>query len=167
MRSWSGPALRNAVMRYRDRTRLWCFRAALDEYVEAAPPQSAADAEREDRLPRSPTSPWPGSGTVGLAAAEMSDCPRGAVPVRRLSYRYEEYDLGDEADQAEAAKRGGCFETPSLHPALSRDELRRIRRDFASRAHPDRAPLHLRQQAVEHMARINAMIDQALRSAAH
>jgi len=51
-----------------------------------------------------------------------------------------------------------------LGSARSRAELRRIRRDFARRNHPDRVPAWLRDEATRRMTIANALIDGALRS---
>ncbi len=52
-----------------------------------------------------------------------------------------------------------------LHLASARtgDDLRRIRRSFALRNHPDRVPAWLRDEATRRMTIANALIDRAMR----
>lgn len=51
----------------------------------------------------------------------------------------------------------------STQPKPSSRQLRRLRRIFAARNHPDRAPSHLRERALSEMAAVNSLIDRALR----
>jgi hypothetical protein len=50
-----------------------------------------------------------------------------------------------------------------LASARTREDLRRIRRSFAMRNHPDRVPDWLREEATRRMTIANAMIDRAMR----
>jgi hypothetical protein len=55
---------------------------------------------------------------------------------------------------------------PPLAECLAVEQLLRIRRDFASRHHPDRAPSQLKDSAAHAMALANALIDGARRGLA-
>jgi hypothetical protein len=50
----------------------------------------------------------------------------------------------------------------ALHPAMSAEELRAIRRDYALRNHPDRVPERLRALSTLKMTLANAIIDAAI-----
>jgi hypothetical protein len=77
---------------------------------------------------------------------------------------------------AEAEANAGDRDAPSVRPAeaarllmrslaahdRSPEDLRRLRRAFASANHPDRVAAELREEAVAAMAEVNAAIDRAL-----
>lgn len=66
----------------------------------------------------------------------------------------QDFDLAARAEQIRRA----------LHKKHDADELRRLRRQCALLAHPDRAPDPDRAEAEKFMAEINAAIDDALKS---
>lgn len=54
----------------------------------------------------------------------------------------------------------------ALHEALTPSELKRIRREFAARNHPDRVPTWQRDEATQRMTIANVLIDRALKRTA-
>jgi hypothetical protein len=80
-----------------------------------------------------------------LARLYGEDRPEGAQPP---------YAPADDASVADELR---------LATARTGEDLRRIRRSFAMRNHPDRVPAWLRDEATRRMTIANALIDQAMR----
>ncbi|MEJ2118129.1 MAG: hypothetical protein P8Y36_09615 [Alphaproteobacteria bacterium] len=89
------------------------------------------------------------------------------APMERVTRVYDESPPAaqDTATGPAPAKMGGkpVHEELGLRDDLSDAELRRLRRDFATRNHPDRVPLWQRDEATERMTLANVLIDRALK----
>ena len=88
---------------------------------------------------------------------------RRYIPLDRLARLYGE-------DRPEASKPAvwpadDAAIAAELHLASARtgEDLRRLRRSFALRNHPDRVPAWLRDEATRRMTITNALIDRAMR----
>lgn len=138
--------------------RLGNFRSFLDllgsdeEEETAAAEQRAANARQRLRQPR----------PFAERTARMTD-DRRYVPLDRLARLYGEdrpegalplYAPADDASVADELR---------LATARTGEDLRRIRRSFAMRNHPDRVPAWLRDEATRRMTIANALIDHAMR----
>lgn len=144
--------------------RLWSFRAALDDLVEVGEDdgdvRGSAGQLRSFRYGASSTNV---SATI---TESPSDVPCWAAH-SRVKQIYAEDDP-TEATPGASADSGieEIRRAIDRNPGPSRKQLLRIRRDFAARHHPDRAPSHLKDSAARDMAVANALIDGALRSLA-
>ena len=143
--------------------RLGNFRSFLemlgpDEQDEEDP----ASASRADAQSQARSAPF--FGDIFERAAEDRPEPR-YVPLDRLARLYgEQQPEGVQppwpADDASIAAE------LRLGSARTGEDLRRIRRSFAMRNHPDRVPAWLRDEATRRMTIANALIDGAMRSRA-
>ena len=153
--------------------RLSNFRTVLEMLEEdgvengagyAAPPRMASDGS------------WRSSDQVQYAFDSIA-ASGVYVPPDRLSALYGEVPPADREAGAGATKsrrepprRKSDKETVAeelrLHAGLTRGDLRRIRRDFALRNHPDRVPPWCRDEANQRMTIANTLIDRALKERA-
>jgi hypothetical protein len=140
--------------------RLGNFRSFLD--MLGVEEQGDEDAERaaayKARHPR--------SFTDRLAPFPEDRRERSYVPLERLARLYgEDRPEGVQPDYAPADDAAVAAEL-RLASARTGEDLRRIRRSFAMRNHPDRVPAWLRDEATRRMTIANALIDGAMREKA-
>jgi hypothetical protein len=109
---------------------------------------------------------WRSSDQVQYAFDSISS-ENVSAPMDRVARLYDETPPQTQQDQPKAAnfKANGksVFDELGLRDDLSDAELRRIRRDFAVRNHPDRVPLAQRDEATKRMTLANVLIDRALK----
>ncbi|MCC7253310.1 hypothetical protein [Hyphomicrobium sp.] len=144
--------------RVRHRARKHAFEEALDEA------RLTPDAELEDFVDAALSNPLsqPAVGSLGdisvasgyVAPASLERAYGADEPPAEIIHTREP---PGEAARKLKASLAGC--------ALSPDELRRLRRRFATLNHPDKVPEALRAEAVAAMAEVNAEIDRALKRA--
>lgn len=141
--------------------RLGNFRSFLDrlgsdEQDESSTArQSTANARARPRHPRS----------FAERSARMPDDrrERSYVPLERLARLYgEERPEGTQPPYTPADDASVAAEL-RLATARTGEDLRRIRRSFAMRNHPDRVPAWLREEATRRMTIANMLIDSAMR----
>jgi hypothetical protein len=140
--------------------RLANFRAVLDDLAEAAgwawrTPDSQHFAAEASSASEQLLSVLNGAG----------DSSSDYAPAGRLNRLYAEGSAAAQADQSPPDDRDSIARELRLHSGLSIAQLHRLRRDFASRNHPDRLPEILRELATRRMTLANELIDQALKSA--
>jgi len=85
------------------------------------------------------------------------------VPLERLAQLYSETRSPEPPPPVAPADDDAVAAELCLSTARSGEDLRRIRRNFAMRNHPDRVPDWLRDEATRRMRIANAMIDTAIR----
>jgi hypothetical protein len=154
---------RSTMFRVR-RIRLASFSAALEQLAEESAPRGAAeiglDGKARFGLGRSY------SPEVSLALGEMR--PAGQRPARSSGmFRFYEAESGQPTGTQDApceSENEPVAGSLRLHPAMTTDELCRLRRNLAMSCHPDRVPEPLRTQATQRMSLVNAQIDRALRN---
>jgi hypothetical protein len=109
---------------------------------------------------------WRSSDQVQYAFDSISS-ENISAPLDRVSRVYGETPPQMQQDQPRAANfkasSKSVFEELGLRDDLSDAELRRIRRDFAVRNHPDRVPVAQRDEATKRMTLANVLIDRALK----
>jgi hypothetical protein len=88
---------------------------------------------------------------------------RSYVPLERLARLYGEDRADADPPPIPPADDAAVAAELRLGAARSREDLRRIRRSFAMRNHPDRVPAWLREEATRRMTIANALIDRAMR----
>jgi hypothetical protein len=88
---------------------------------------------------------------------------RNYVSLERLARLYGEGRGDAIPPPVPAADDAAIAAELRLATARTREDLRRIRRSFAMRNHPDRVPAWLREEATRRMTIANAMIDRAMR----
>jgi hypothetical protein len=88
---------------------------------------------------------------------------RNYVSLERLARLYGEGRGDATPPPVPAADDAAIAAELRLASARTREDLRRIRRSFAMRNHPDRVPDWLREEATRRMTIANAMIDRAMR----
>jgi hypothetical protein len=109
---------------------------------------------------------WRSSDQVQYAFDSIS--PENiSAPLDRVARVYGETPPQMQQDPPSAVniKTSGksVLDELDLRDDLSDAELRRIRRDFAVRNHPDRVPLWQRDEATQRMTLANVLIDRALK----
>jgi hypothetical protein len=141
--------------------RLGNFRSFLDmlgsdeqEEGDASRPPASHDRQR-------PRHPWPFPDRVARMPDERRE--RSYVPLDRLARLYgEERPEGAQPPYAPADDASVATEL-RLASARTGEDLKRIRRSFAMRNHPDRVPAWLRDEATRRMTIANMLIDRAIR----
>ncbi len=105
------------------------------------------------------------AGTFADSFARTKDdrSERHYVPLDRLARLYAEVRPDDKQPLVCAADDDAVAAELCLASARTRDDLRRIRRSFALRNHPDRVPAWLRDEATRRMTIANTLIDRAMR----
>jgi hypothetical protein len=88
---------------------------------------------------------------------------RRYIPLDRLARLYGEQRPEGTQPAVWPADDAAIAAELRLGSARNGDDLRRIRRSFAMRNHPDRVPAWLRDEATRRMTIANAMIDSAMR----
>jgi hypothetical protein len=140
--------------------RLGNFRSILD--------MLGPDEQRDDEKARPPAT---GARLRSSSRAlkddldRMPDARRQAsyMPIERLAGLYYEAQAEDAPPVFAPADDAAVAAELRLSAARTGDDLRRIRRSFAMRNHPDRVPDWLREEATRRMRIANALIDQAMR----
>lgn len=138
-----------------------------------------SEFEADGVSPRAPDGPWRSSDQVQYAFDNMPDAG-SRLPPGWASLRYGEAPSGTGSSQthpgaATEPKSAGppprarsdleiVTEELRLEAARSVADLRRIRRRYAMRNHPDRMPPTLREEASRRMTIANALIDSALKN---
>jgi hypothetical protein len=144
--------------------RLGNFRSILE--MLGPDGQGSEDAEAS---PSAAARPQPRRAhAVGAAFDRVPDDRRERryIPLDRLARLYgEEHPTGNQpafwpADDAAIAAE------LRLASARTGEDLRRLRRSFAMRNHPDRVPAWLRDEATRRMTIANVLIDSAMRDRA-
>ena len=87
---------------------------------------------------------------------------RNYVPLERLARLYGEGRGDCTPPPVPAADDAAIAAELRLGSARTREDLRRLRRSFAMRNHPDRVPAWLREEATRRMTIANALIDRAM-----
>lgn len=85
------------------------------------------------------------------------------VPLDRLARLYGEDRPEDAQPLYAPADDASVADELRLGSARTGEDLRRIRRSFAMRNHPDRVPAWLRDEATRRMTIANMLIDRAMR----
>lgn len=144
--------------------RLGSFRAVLGEFEEAGADPVEPDRARHDLGPV--YAPWAAFESAPPASAPHGPGRCAPPDKRRVSYLYEELQSeGTERSDRGETDGAATKESLTLPKSLTKAELRRIRRAFAQRHHPDRAPEADKVEAHGLMAAANALIDLAMRKA--
>ncbi|MGF1622911.1 MAG: hypothetical protein ACFCUR_20165 [Rhodomicrobiaceae bacterium] len=145
---------------------MWSFRAALDDLADE--PGEAGDATRR---PSGQARSFRYGASSTNVSATITESPHDIpcwAPHSRVRQIYAEEDpAGPTSGIASGVSADSGIEeirrAIGRQPGPSREQLLRIRRDFAAQHHPDRAPSHLKDSAADAMAVANALIDGALR----
>jgi hypothetical protein len=88
---------------------------------------------------------------------------RRYIPLDRLARLYGEQRPDGTQPAVWPADDAAIAAELRLGSARTGEDLRRIRRSFAMRNHPDRVPAWLRDEATRRMTIANALIDRAMR----
>jgi hypothetical protein len=91
---------------------------------------------------------------------------RRYIPLDRLARLYSEERPDDDPPPVWPADDATIAAELHLTSARTGDDLRRLRRSFAMRNHPDRVPAWLRDEATRRMTIANVLIDRAMRDRA-
>ena len=146
--------------------RLWSFRAALEDLgMEWGEPEDA-HMDPGARSGRARSFQYGASSTmVSATITESVKNADGWATYRRVAELYAEDGIAiPPPPPSNAADIEQIRQAIRRRPRISREVLLRMRRDFAARNHPDRAPHHLKDDAANVMATANALIDGALRT---
>lgn len=137
------------------------FRNVLDMLGDGADEGTSqlADAQAMNGI-------WRSSDQVQYAFDSISSGNTSA-PLDRVTRLYDEAPPQMQQDPPKAvnvkASGKSVLDELGLRDDLTDAELRRIRRDFAVRNHPDRVPLWQRDEATKRMTLANVLIDRALK----
>lgn len=124
----------------------------------------AALRARADALAGAQDGPRVADPAVSEAIAQLLNSP-AYVPVGKLAQMYADEQAGRRADKARDLDRFLADEL-CLSPALSSEDLKRLRREFAIYNHPDRVSPAERERATRRMTLVNVLIDKALKEKA-
>jgi len=134
------------------------FTRLLDARARAggAAPDGAQGAAHLPRAAR-------GIGNILAGTTQALPSESSAMPAQALagSYGYERTAEAPQPDPAETDPQA-IAAALGLSPELTREDLHRIRRDFALLNHPDRVSAFSREVATRRMAIANTLIDRAL-----
>lgn len=138
------------------------FRAILEELSGNSVAGGDASAPPGEQPPRGT---WRSSDQVQYAFDAMASDVTSATFDRVAKLYGENPSPPRDAIEpnAQSSKRKTVAEELSLHSGLSPAELHRLRREFASRNHPDRVPAWQRDEATRRMTIANVLIDRALK----
>jgi hypothetical protein len=126
------------------------------------------DVQEDDETARSPTvggrlrSRHARAFRDGLNRMPDDRLEGSYVPLERLARLYGETRSQEPPPPVAPADDDAVAAELRLSTARSGEDLRRIRRSFAMRNHPDRVPDWLRDEATRRMRIANALIDDAM-----
>jgi hypothetical protein len=121
---------------------------------EQAAPSGAAGAARPRQTHAFPD---------GLAGLPDGGREATYVPLERLARLYDETRPQEPPPDIARADDATVAAELRLTRVMTEEDLRRVRRSFAMRNHPDRVPDWLREEATRRMRIANALIDRAMR----